>query len=102
MLEWVASQLTSAILAELEGGRPELVLLRRKESLLERQDLVGPLDGGNMREERTDGVALRVMEVIEFGDRQTLDRGERGGPRVRQHADQSSDRRRITCDRLDS
>ncbi|MGI8400630.1 MAG: hypothetical protein ACR2NS_03355 [Gemmatimonadaceae bacterium] len=55
-----------------------------------------------MGKQRTDGVAICIVEVIELGERQSLDGSERRGPRVGQDADKSSNRRRIARDRFDS
>src|SRR3954469_12475604 len=101
MLKWTPAQSTATIGSQHQRRRRFRVLLRREQALLEGENLIGPLDGGDMSEKRPDGVARRIVKMIELRGGEPFDRCEGGRACVAQHANESPDCRRIATDRLD-
>ena len=91
---------TTARGAELERRCPRGILLRRRRAILECETVIRALDDGDVSQERADRVAVGIMQMIQLEDAEPIDRRECRLPRVRQHADQSSNRRREAVQRL--
>ena len=95
-LQLSLSDLSPPFLAQLECCRPRFRLGRPWLAFLEGEDLVRAFHRSRMRKQGSDRVASRVVQVIEFVARQAFDRRKQGLSSVREHANQSTDGRRVT------
>ncbi len=73
MIQLVSSDPFSGPLAKIDRGTPLLLLLRGQFTGMERRGLIADFSCRDVREERADGVAVRIVQVVELVDSQACD-----------------------------